>query len=150
MRLGRENQVTGMENKFKFYSPIRVRYVETDAQGHVFFGHYYTYFDVGMMDYMRGIGFSYQDLLDQGMDLIYVDSRCRHQAPAYYDEVLNVHTRIADIGNSSLTFEFAIHKDGSDEVVATGHVVAVNVDRDSQQPIRVPDALRHAVRDYER
>jgi len=138
-----------MSDRFKFYYPIKVRYVETDAQGHVFFGHYYTYFDVAMMEYMRAIGFSYQDLLKNGMDLLYVESLCRHQAPAYYDEVLNVHSRIGNIGNSSLTFEFAICKEDSDQLVVTGYIVAVNVDKDTRQPMRVPDALRQAVQEYE-
>ncbi len=138
-----------MGAKFKFYHPIKVRYVETDAQGHVFFGHYLTYFDVAMMEYMQAIEYSYQDLLDNDMDLLYVESLCRHQAPAFYDDLLNVHTRIGDIGNSSLTFEFSIFKDGSDQLVATGHIVAVNVDRNRRSPMRVPDALRQAVRTYE-
>ncbi len=139
-----------MPNKYKYYSPVRVRYVETDAQGHVFFGHYYTYFDVAMMDYMQAIGYSYQDLLTDGMDLLYVESLCRHHAPAYYDEVLNVHTRIANIGDSSLTWEFSIHKEASHQLVATGHIVVVNVDKDARRPMRVPDALRRAVKQYER
>jgi acyl-CoA thioester hydrolase len=138
-----------MSGKFRFSYPIKVRYVETDAQGHVFFGHYYTYFDVGMMEYMTAIGYSYQDLLDEGMDLLYVESLCRHQAPAYYDDVLNVHTCIGKIGNSSLTFEFSVYRNGSDQLMATGHIVAVNVDKDNRQPMRVPDALRQAVQEYE-
>jgi len=138
-----------VNGKFRFYYPIKVRYVETDAQGHVFFGHYYTYFDVAMMEYMRATGFSYQDLLDEKMDLLYVESLCRHQAPAYYDDVLNVHTRIGNIGDSSLTFEFSVYKEDSDQLVATGHIVAVNVDKDNRRPTRVPDALRSAVQEYQ-
>ena len=138
-----------MSEKFKFYCPVKVRYVETDAQGHVFFGHYYTYFDVAMMEYMQTIGYSYQDLLDEGMDLLYVESLCRHLTPAYYDEVLNVHTRIGNIGSSSLTFEFSVYQNGSDQLVATGHIVAVNVDKDSRRPVRVPEAVRRAVKEHE-
>lgn len=138
-----------VSEKFKFYCPVKVRYVETDAQGHVFFGHYYTYFDVAMMEYMQAIGYSYQDLLDEGMDLLYVESLCRHQAPAYYDEVLNVHTRVGNIGSSSLTFEFSVYQNGSDQLVATGHIVAVNVDKDSRRPVRVPEAVRRAVKEHE-
>ena len=67
-----------------------------------------------------------------------------------YDEVLNVHTRISNIGDSSLTWEFSIHKDASDQLVATGHVVAVNVGKEARRPMRVPDALRRAVKEYER
>jgi hypothetical protein len=47
-----------MAEKSKFYYPVKVRFVETDAQGHVFFGHYLTYFDVGLTEYMHAIGFS--------------------------------------------------------------------------------------------
>jgi acyl-CoA thioester hydrolase len=140
---------SSVSDKFKFYYPVKVRYVETDAQGHVFFGHYYTYFDVAMMEYMRAIGYSYQDLLHDGMDLLYVESLCRHHAAAYYDEVLKVHSRISNIGNSSLSFEFSIYNEGSDQLVATGHIVAVNVDKDHRQPITVPEALRQAVSEYE-
>ena len=61
-------------DKNKFYYPIKVRFVETDAQGHVFFGHYLTYFDVGLTEYMHTIGFSYQDLLAMGLDMFYVAS----------------------------------------------------------------------------
>jgi len=141
--------MSSKDDKFQFHYPIRVRYVETDAQGHVFFGNYYTYFDVAMIEYMRAVGFSYQDLLEARMDLLYVESLCQHKSPTYFDELLNVHTRIGQIGDSSITFEFAIYKDGSDQLVATGHIVAINVDKDTRQKMRVPDALRQAVREYE-
>jgi acyl-CoA thioester hydrolase len=135
--------------KFKCCCPLRVRYAETDAQGHVFFGNYYTYFDEALLEYMRAIGYSYQDLLDDGMDLLYAESRCQHHAPAYFDDLLDVHARIGSIGHSSLTFEFSIYKDGSDLLVATSHIVAVNVDGVTRQPVPVPEALRQAVSGYE-
>ena len=138
-----------MSDKFKFFYPLKVRYAETDAQGHVFFGNYYTYFDEGLVEYMRELGYSYQDLLDQGMDLLYVESGCRHHSPARFDDILHVHTTLGKIGNSSLTFGFSIFKQGSDQLVATGHIVAVNVDRDTRRPVSVPKALRNAVADYE-
>ena len=30
-------------DKYKFFEPLRVRFAETDLQGHVFFGEYLTY-----------------------------------------------------------------------------------------------------------
>lgn len=138
-----------MSDKSKFFYPLKVRYAETDAQGHVFFGNYYTYFDEGLVEYMRELGYSYQDLLEQGMDFLYVESGCRHHSSARFDDILHVHTTLGKIGNSSLTFEFSIYKRGSDELVASGHIVAVNVDRDTRRPVPVPQALRKAVADYE-
>jgi acyl-CoA thioester hydrolase len=57
--------------------------------------------------------------------------------------------RIGNIGNSSLTFEFSIYRDGSEQLVATGHIKAVNVDKASRRPVRVPEELRRKVQDYE-
>jgi acyl-CoA thioester hydrolase len=138
-----------MIGKTKFYYPIKVRFVETDAQGHVFFGHYLTYFDVGLTEYMHAIGFSYQDLLATGLDMFYVASDCQYQSRACFDGVLHIHTRIGEIGNSSFTFQFAIYEEESDRLVTTGQIVAVVVDPKTQKPVRVPEELRQAVREYE-
>jgi acyl-CoA thioester hydrolase len=138
-----------MGDRFKFSYPLKVRYAETDAQGHVFFGNYYTYFDEALLEYMRTIGYSYTDLLDDGMDLLYVESLCRHHAPAHFDEILNVSASITSVGNSSLTFEFSIYRDGTEQLIATGHIAAVNVDKASRRPVRVPETLRRKVLEYE-
>jgi acyl-CoA thioester hydrolase len=138
-----------MGERFRFSYPLKVRYAETDAQGHVFFGNYYTYFDEALLAYMRTIGYSYTDLLDDGMDLLYVESLCRHHAPAHFDETLDVSASITRIGNTSLTFEFAVYRDGTEQLIATGHIAAVNVDKASRRPERVPEILRSKVLEYE-
>lgn len=138
-----------MGEKYKFHYPLKVRYAETDAQGHVFFGNYYTYFDEGLVEYMRELGFSYQDVLKEGTDLLYVETGCRHYSSARFDDILNVHTTLAKIGNSSLTFKFSIYKEPEDELVATGHIVAVNVDQATRRPAPVPEPLREALERYE-
>ena len=136
--------------KYKFYYPLRVRYVETDAQRHVFFGHYLTYFDVGLTEYMRAIGYDYQkNMLVSGVDMFYVEASCQYKGRARFDDLLHVHTRIGHIGNTSFTFEFAIYKQPTDELIATGKIVAVAVDAKTEQPVRVPDELREAVARFE-
>ena len=146
-----------MSQGFRFYYPLRVRYVETDAQGHVFFGHYLTYFDVGLTEYMRAIGYHYPDMVASGVDMFYVEASCQYKGRAYFDDLLHVHTRIGHIGNTSFTFEFAIYKNfdqaqykqPTDELNATGKIVAVAVDVKTEQPLRVPDGLREAVIRFE-
>ncbi|NIO68588.1 MAG: hypothetical protein GTN71_05965, partial [Anaerolineae bacterium] len=104
---------------------------------------------IGLTEYMHAIGFSYQDLLAMGLDMFYVASDCQYQGRAYFDEVLHVHTRIGEMGNSSFTFQFAIYEKESDRLVTTGQIVAVVVDPETQKPVRVPQELRQAVREYE-
>lgn len=135
--------------KYRFYHPLRVRYVEVDAQQHVFFGHYYTYFDVALVEYLRAIGFDYGGMVASGVDMFYVASECQYKGRARFDDLLHVHARIGHIGNSSFAFEFAIYKQPVDELIATGKIVAVAVDVETERPTHVPDTLREAVARFE-
>ena len=146
-----------MSQKYKFYHPFRVRYVETDAQGHVFFGHYLTYFDVGLTEYMRTIGYHYPNMVACGVDMFYVEASCQYKGRARFDDLLHVYARIGNIGNTSFTFELAMYKhfdqaqykQPTDELIATGKIVAVAVDAKTEKPVRVPDELREAVTQFE-
>ncbi len=138
-----------MNSRFKFFHPVRVRYNETDAQGHVFFGNYLTYFDLGLLEYTRVLGYSYTDMLAAGVDMFYVESSCQYKGRAYFDDLLHVHTRIGHIGNTSFAFEFAIFRQPTDELIATGRITAVAVDSQTEKPVRVPDELREAVARFE-
>jgi len=136
-------------DKFRFFEPLRVRFAETDMQGHVFFGQYLTYFDEALTRYQHAIGCTYQDILAAGVDLFYIHSECDHQARAFFEEVLNVHARAGQIGNSSITFEFAIFKAQNKECVAAGKIIAVVIDPRTKKPVRVPEIFRNAVAKYE-
>jgi acyl-CoA thioester hydrolase len=138
-----------MKPKYKFYHPLRVRYIETDAQGHVFFGNYLNYFDIGLLEYTRALGYTYQDMVASGVDMFYVEASCQYKGRAYFDDLLHVHTRIGHIGNTSFAFEFAIHRQPADDLIATGRITAVAVDAQTEKPIRVPGELREAVARFE-
>jgi acyl-CoA thioester hydrolase len=135
--------------RYRFRHPIKVRYVEVDAQRHVFFGHYLTYFDVALVEYMRAIGHTYPNMIDAGVDMFYAHADCDYRGRARFENLLHVHARIGQIGNTSFTFEFAIFRQPEDELIATGSIVAVAVGAETEQPTRVPDTLRTAVRRYE-
>jgi acyl-CoA thioester hydrolase len=138
-----------VSSKYKFYHPLRVRYIETDAQGHVFFGNYLNYFDIGLLEYTRALGYTYPDMVASGVDMFYVEASCQYKGRAYFDDLLHVHTRIGHIGNTSFTFEFAIYRQPADDLIATGRITAVAVDIQTEKPIRVPDELREAVARFE-
>ena len=138
-----------MGQKYKFYHPLRVRYVETDGQQRVFFSNYLTYFDIAMTEYMRAIGYTYPDMVAAGVDMFYVEAGCNYEAPARFDDLLHVHARVGHIGNTSFGLEFAIYKQPDDELIVTGKIVAVTADVETEKPTRVPDGLREAVGRFE-
>jgi len=143
------NDENAADFMYRFFCPVQVRYVETDQQGHVFFGHYLTYFDFALTEYLKAIDHGYDRFLEAGIDFFYVESLCRYRDRAFFDEVLHVHARIATIGTTSFTFQFGVFESSSQRFIADGHIVAVAVDRKTQKPVPVPDGLREAAARFE-
>ena len=136
-------------DQYKFSVPLRVRFVETDLQGHVFFGNYLVYFDEALTEYMQAVGYTYKDFQAAGLDFFYIHSECDYKARAFFQDVLRIHARVGQIGNSSIPFEFAAINSTTGELIATGKIVAVTVDPHTKKPARVPDAFRGAVARFE-
>ena len=134
---------------FKFFAPLKVRFNETDLQGHVNFGQYNFYFDVGATEYMEAIGYDYAMMLKDDVDLLYAESHCNYKSPAQWSEVLHVHTRIASMGRRSVRYEFDIRAEKDGRQVATGHIVAIAAQRGTWAEREVPEGLRRAVDKYE-
>ena len=131
-----------------YFFTIQVRFADTDAQGHVFFGNYFTYFDEAVSGLLRIMGWSYDMMRERGFDLVYAHAECDYQRPAVFEEVLHVYPKIVHIGTTSLVFECVAHRGASDEVVAQGKLAMVMRDVKSGAKIPVPDSFRAAVRDF--
>jgi len=128
---------------------VLVRYVETDMQGHVFFGNYFTYFDVSLIEYLKTVGYNYNDFLGDGVDFFYIHADCQYKGRAFFDETLYVYTKVSNIGNTSFTFEFYISEEKSDRPIASGRIVAVAINRNTHESTRVPERFRKAISDFE-
>lgn len=134
---------------FSFAHPLRVRWAEVDRQGIVFNGHYLTYFDVGITEYWRAIGYPYPDaLLRQGSDTFAVKATIEYKSPARYDDLIDVMVRVGRIGRTSLQFLVQIDRDQTQLV--SGELIYVNADTETRKPVPVPEFLRAAVLRFER
>ncbi len=135
---------------FRFFTPVQVRYVETDMQGHVFFGNYFTYFDIALVEYLKAVGFEYSEFINNGLDFFYIQADCQFKDRAFFDETLHVHATVNNIGNSSFTFEFGVYEETTGRLIATGHIVAVTIDMSTKKPVSVPERFRQAVAEFEK
>jgi acyl-CoA thioester hydrolase len=138
-----------LRGDFAFFHSLRVRWAEVDRQGIVFNGHYLTYFDVGITEYWRAIGYPYPDaLLKHGSDTFAVKATIEYKAPARYDDLLEVGVRVGRIGRTSLQFLLEIHR--GDAQLISGELIYVNADADTRTPVPVPAFLREAITRFER
>lgn len=129
---------------FTFCHRVRVRWTETDLQGVVFFGHYLTYFDLGMTEYFRAIGFPYPDgLLEHGADFFVVKTQAEYRGSARFDEEIDICARPGRVGRSSLQMLFEIYRE--DELLVHGEIVYVNAEPESRRARPLPSTLREAL-----
>ena len=133
---------------FKFSIEVRVRLPETDAMGIVFHGYFYTYFDVARMDYLRNLHLLDSFRTGESKNLV-AHASADFRSPARFDDILVIHARVSDIGNSSITFGFRVNHKGEARLVAEGKSVHVMIDPATWKPVRVSDGFRRAVRAFE-
>ena len=133
----------------RFFLPVRVRFADTDLQGHVFFGNYFTYMDEAFMAYIDELGFAWETLGEMGLGIYYVDSGCQFKGPSFFGDQLNVHARISQLGNSSLTAEMTVVRERDQAVVAVGYIKGVLVDARTEKATPIPEALREAIAKYQ-
>jgi acyl-CoA thioester hydrolase len=138
-----------MVSPYHFSTEVRVRLPETDAMGIAFHGHFFTYMDVGRMDYLRNLGLIEGNKPIRDVPSVVVRSSCNFKSPARFDDPLVVHVRIAEIGRTSFRFEFRIVHKKENRLVAEGESVHVAVDPSTWRPIPVAESFRAAIRGFE-
>ncbi|WKZ42641.1 MAG: thioesterase family protein [Anaerolineales bacterium] len=135
-----------MTEPYPFSTTLKVRFNETDAQGHVNFAQYLNLFDVALIEYLRAIGFSYTRMLKEDFDMLYVDAHASYHAPAYFDDLLRIHCRAGKVGRSSARFDFQVFNESKENrLTAKGEITVVTADRKSLQKTRVPESFRQAL-----
>jgi acyl-CoA thioester hydrolase len=131
---------------FKFSAWTRVGFSDTDAQGVVYYGRYMPYFDLARVEYHRALG-----MLRTGTEneqFVMRAMTVEYHAPARFDDEIEVDIRIARIGTSSVTYEFAAYLPG-DVLAVTATQTIVLVDLAERKPCRVPGWWREKIRAFE-
>ena len=112
---------------------IRVRYAETDQMGVVYYANYFVWFEVGRVEHLRARGISYKDMeTDDDCKIAVVDARCRYKAPARYDDVITIRTRVTRQRGSIVQFDYQIVRAADGQLLAEGETVHVCIDRNFQ------------------
>lgn len=110
-----------------FETPLRVRYAETDKMAVVYYGNYFTWFEVGRTDVCRQCGFSYRDMeVERDAFLMVTAAECRYRSPARYDDDVVIRTRVAAYARRTIAFDYEVVRAGTGELLAEGstaHVV---------------------------
>ncbi len=106
---------------------VRVIYGDTDQMGIAYYANYLRWFEIGRNEFIRAKGLRYRDFEERfSLRLPVVEAQVSYRAPARYDDVLSVETRIADVKRASARFLYRLARDG--EEIATGNTLHACVD----------------------
>jgi len=133
---------------YPFSLSLQVRYGDLDPQWHVNNAVFLTYLEAARFTYLKEL-----ELWD-GVDyfnvgLIVADIHCAYQAPISLGDAIRVHSRVAKIGNKSITFEYVIENEVTGLRHAQAEVVMVAYDYRTQKSIPVPDDWRRKISAHE-
>jgi len=126
-----------MITKDNFHSPvfeteIRVRYAETDKMGVVYYGNYFTWFEVARGDVLRKIGYPYSRLEEDGVFLPVSEAYSKYIAPIKYDDLLRVVSRIEKFGTASISFVYEIYAGDEKKLCTRGYTLHAFLGRDGK------------------
>ena len=106
-----------------------MRYVETDQMGVVYHTNYLIWMEVGRVELLRQLGFTYKDM-EQKDDcyIAVVEIGCRYKAPAKYDDEVLLRTRIKRFRASLIQFGYEILRASDKMVLAEGETTHIVTD----------------------
>jgi len=121
---------------------IRVRYAETDKMGIVHHSNYLIWFEAGRSDLCRARGFSYKEMEENDNALMVVaETYCRYKSPAYYEDILVIRTRVAEIRSRTIRFVYEIFRPSDGTLLAEGETLHLVTDQ-SKKVKQIPEAYR--------
>ena len=127
---------------------IRVRYAETDQMQVVYHGNYAQYFEVGRVEAIRSLGFSYKDLESMGVIMPIVELTSKFLRPAHYDDLLTIKTMLKELPtNHKIEFHQEVYNQ-HDKLLTIGKVVLYFIDAATREKTDMPKEWHDAIAPY--
>ena len=132
---------------YRYAALSRVWFSDTDAQGVVYYGRYLPYFDNARLEYLRHLGLV--RFWQGDPEFVMRSLEVEYEAPARFDDLLEVFVRTTRIGRTSVTSEGAAYRVDDDRLMCTVRSTLVLIDATTRRPTPIPDEYRRAIAAFE-
>ena len=124
---------------------LRTRYAETDQMGVVYYGNYPQYLELGRVEWLRSIGFTYKAMEEEGVMMPVVSLQIQYKKPALYDELITIRTKLKELPSTKIEFDYEILNEKG-ELLSTANTVLVFVDARTFRPVRCPEKVLNLIK----
>jgi len=127
---------------------LRVRYAETDQMGIVYYGNYAQYFEVGRVESIRGLGYTYKTMEEEGVIMPVIELNIKYLRSAMYDDLITVKTSVRELPDHHRIefFQEVFNEQG--KLLTTGKVVLYFLDAKTRQKTTMPNTLKEKLLPY--
>lgn len=127
---------------------VRVRYAETDKMSVVYHGNFAQYFEVGRVEAMRALGYSYKEMEADGVIMPVVELNCKFLRPAVYDDLLTIKTLLKEMPtNYRITFHQEVYNELG-KLLAAAQVTLYFMDAATMTKTTIPARLANELDSY--
>ena len=123
---------------------LRVRYGETDPMKYVYYGNYAEYLEVARVELFRTLGISYDEIEKRGIWLPVSEFKIKYLKPAFYDEILEIHTYVRKVPGVKIEFEYEIFNDSKQKITEASTTLFF-LDATTNKVSRCPDFLMELI-----
>ena len=128
-------------------TPVRVRYIHTDKMGIVYHSHYLAWFAAGRSAFFQELGTPYTEVEKKGISLPVIEAYLQYKNPAYYDQLIVVHTILKEIPKGArIKIYYKIYDEESKKVLVEGYTVHGVINKKGK-PSRMPSWLRNILQE---
>ncbi len=135
-----------MFKKKSFTTSIVVRYCETDAMSYSHHSNYLKYYEVGRLNWLKKLGFSYFKMEKNDIILAVVKSNITFRKPAFFEDKLKIKTTLLTPPSYSLEFQYEIFRDKI--LINEGYTKLIFLNRKNNKPIRCPIEIIDTINNY--
>ena len=138
------------QSQFKHKITEVVKFHEVDMLGVCNNAVYFNYFEQARIQYAKDAGLLPGNNIFSEESLYYmVHNEINYIKPAFFDDELNIYTRISYIKRSSFGFEHIVENSKIKKIIAEGNGVSVHVNPLSQKSTPIPDEVIEKVKSFE-
>jgi acyl-CoA thioester hydrolase len=125
---------------YRHFTSLTTRWSDNDAYHHLNNVVYYSLFDTAVNEALIRAGLL--DIERSSSIGVVVETGCRYFEALAFPDVVEAGVRVAAIGRTSVRYEIALFKQNGGDAAAQGHFVHVYVDRNTRQPVAIPQEIR--------
>lgn len=118
---------------------IRVNFYDTDAMAVVHHANYIRWFEIGRVEYLRSIGITLNDLMQDGFVFPITNVSAKFVSPGYYDDDLIIETTATELTKVKMAFDYKVIREKDNTLLVTGHTQNVYTNRETGKITRLTE-----------